>query len=438
MPRRNFYWLLGLTVVSLVCAAKVSRYGRVLSYALDQIDQRALEPVNQQSVFEGAVDGMMARLDDYSAYLSPKTLGDFEETLDAHFSGVGVEILLDPQSGQLTVGSPVVGSPAFEAGVRAGDRILRIDGKSTQGLSLDDASDRMRGEVGKPITLTILHQGETAPLDLKIVRREIHVSTVIGDTRNADGSWNYFVAGRDHVACVRVNSFSEKTEDDLKKTLDGLLRHGMRGLILDLRNNPGGRLDSAVGVCKLFIEPTAGDRGEIVRTRDRAGRTREVFFATKGGSLGRFPMVVLVNQFSASAAEIVAACLQDHHRAVIVGQRSFGKGTVQELIDLEPNQGVLKLTTSSYWRPSNKNIHRRRDAAPSDDWGVLPDPGYEVKVEGKELGKLARWRQQRDSFHPKPGGPSSPPGKDDVSQGYSDPQMDRALEAVSGQMKDMG
>ncbi len=435
MPRRNFYWLLGLSVVSLVCAAKVSRYGRVLSYALEQIDQRALEPVNQQSVFEGAVDGMMSRLDDYSAYLSPKTLGDFEERLVAHFSGVGVEILLDPQSGQLTVGSPVVGSPAFEAGIRAGDRIFRIDGKSTQGLSLYDASERMRGEVGKPITLTILHQGETTPLDLKIVRREVHVYTVIGDTRNADGSWNFFVPGRDHLACVRINSFSEKTEEELKQTLEGLLRQHMRGLILDLRNNPGGLLDSAVGVCNLFIEPTAGDRAEIVRTRDRAGRTREVFFAKKGRALGRFPMAVLVNQFSASASEIVAACLQDHHRAVIVGQRSFGKGTVQELIDLEPNEGVMKLTTSSYWRPSNKNIHRRRDAAPSDDWGVLPDPGYEVKVEGKELGRLARWRQQRDSFQPKPGGPSNPPGKDDVSQGYSDPQMDRALKYLDATCK---
>ncbi len=198
MPRRNFYCLLGLTVVSLICASKVSRYGRVMSYALEQIDQRALEPVNQESVFEGAVDGMMSRLDDYSAYISPKTLADFEEPLVAHFSGIGVEILLDAQSGQLTVGNPVLGGPAFEVGVRAGDRILRIDGKSTQGLSLADASDRMRGEVGKPITLTVLHQGETTPLDLKIVRREIQVSTVIGDTRNADGSWNYFLAGHDH------------------------------------------------------------------------------------------------------------------------------------------------------------------------------------------------------------------------------------------------
>jgi carboxyl-terminal processing protease len=433
MPRRNLYCLIALTIFSLLCIAKITPYGRVIAFAMDQMSQRALEKVDEQALFEGALEGMASRLDEYSDYVSPQVLRDFEESIDQKFVGVGVEILLDPATKQLTVASPLVGSPAYEAGIRAGDRILRIDGKSTQGLALEDASKRMRGEPDTQVKLTVLHQGDTDPVELDIVRREIHVDTVLGDTRNSNGSWNFFLNGWDRLGYVRINSFSETTEEELRKAVEELLRRKMRGVVLDLRNNPGGLLSSGIGVADLFVDPTDSNPAEIVSTRDREGNIREVHYATRDPKLGNdFPLVVMVNQLSASASEIVSACLQDNHRAKVVGQRSHGKGTVQELIDLEPGQGVLKLTTSSFWRPSGKNIHRTKSSQDSDQWGVSPDPGYEVKVEGKELGRLLRWRQRRDLS--KPNGPA-PSEKDDSDAGYFDPQLAKAIECLEKEIK---
>jgi carboxyl-terminal processing protease len=196
-------------------------------------------------------------------------------------------------------------------------------------------------------------------------------------------------------------------------------------LIFDLRNNPGGLLEAAIEVCDLFVAS-----GQIVSTRDRDERTIQAFDAQQEGTIGEFPMVVLVNQLSASASEIVAACLQDHDRAVVVGERTFGKGTVQELINLERPQGLLKLTTASYWRPSGKNIHRRKDATEDEDWGVSPDQGLEVIVEDEELRRLSQWRASRDQY--KPDG-ESPPAEDDS---YFDPQLAKAIQCVEDRMPD--
>lgn len=418
MPRRNLHILFAVAVISLVCSAKVSRFGRVLAYAMDEINTRCLETVDQQRLFEGAMEGMTSCLDEYSEYIPPAELGQFEETLDSQFRGIGIEIRLDPGTKQLIVASPLVGSPAYEAGVRAGDRILRIDGRSTQGLSLADAAQRMRGEPGEPVVLTVVHQGETQPVDIEIIRAVISVDTVLGDTRNADGSWNFWLEGHDRIGYVRINSFSERTENELRRALTWLLAHRMRGLVVDLRNNPGGLLASAINICDMLIPS-----GTIVTTRDRRGLVETAYEASGKGTFTDFPMVVLVNQFTASASEIVAACLQDHRRAVVVGQRSFGKGTVQEILDLEPGQGILKLTTASYWRPSGKNIHRAADAGEKDAWGVSPDPGYEVIVDGRELSNLLEWRAQRDLVKPRPGA-----ARISAPAPIADPQLAKAVE----------
>ncbi len=397
MPRRNLYLLFAAALVSIVCAQKVqsNRYGPVLVDVLDLIEHRALEPVSGSELFAGAMEGMTGKLDVYSGYIASEPYQEFQETMDQEFDGVGMEVMQDPQTKQLLVASPLAGTPAYDAGIRAGDKILRINGQSTQGMSLRETVRRMRGKKGEPVTLTVLHEGAEKPDDITIVRAVIHVDSVLGDTRNSDGSWNYFLAGSDRIGYLRVNSFGEKTADEMSEALKGLSKQGMRGLILDLRDNPGGLVDAAVKVCDLFI-----DSGVIVTTRTRGGEIRRAYSATTTGAYTKMPLAVLVNKYSASASEIVAACLQDYSRAVIVGQRTWGKGTVQEVIDLEEGQGALRLTTASYWRPSGRNIHRAKDAGDADAWGVLPNPGYEVVVAGDELSQWVRWRRDRDLRKP--------------------------------------
>ncbi len=420
MPRRNLHILWLAAVVCLACYVKVDRQGRTFVFALNEVESRSLEEVDRQELFEGAMEGMMSRLDDYSAFISPDILEEFQQTLDQQFGGVGIQILLDPDTKQLTVATPLVDSPAYEAGIRAGDRILRIAGESTKGLSLEDAAARMRGKPGEPVTLTVLHREESSPVEIQIVRAIIREDAVLGDTRNADGSWNYFLEGHDKLAYVRINTFGERTSEKLRAVLRKLDERGTRGLILDLRNDPGGLLLAAVDVCDLFI-----DSGIIVTTRGRNGRVRRAISATGRGPYGELPIAVLVNRYSASASEIVAACLQDHDRAIVVGERTYGKGTVQEIIELEGSQGAIKLTTSSYWRPSGRNIHRLRHAGDDDDWGVSPDPGYEVKLEDKELAKLLRWRLRRDIYRPA----STGVAEEEEDGLAADPQLVRAIDS---------
>jgi len=424
MARRNLYWLIAVAVVSLICYQKVqnNRYGRIVADAMNQVQRRYLEPVEPSDLFDGAMAGMISRLDDpYSEYISAKLLPEFTEVLDREFGGLGMQVSQDPKTGQLTVASPLVGTPAYRAGIRAGDAILRIDDQSTQGLSLPEAVKRMRGKVGDPVTVTVLHEGEEKPVEIKIVREIIRVDSVLGDTRHADGSWNFFLEGHDRIGYLRINTFAKETVEELTRTLRWLTAHEMRALVLDLRDNPGGLLSAAIETCDLFI-----DSGTIVTTRGRdRQQIRQVYTATGRGTFLSFPMAVIVNRFSASASEIVAACLQDHHRAVIVGQRTLGKGTVQDLIGLEDGQGALKLTTASYWRPSGKNIHKGKQAGEDDEWGVTPDEGYRMIVEGEALTKLKLQRLQRDVY--KRAGSETEP--------FADPQLAKAVEYLDQQLQ---
>ena len=368
MPRRNLLWLLFIAVASLACyhCVQHNRYGRAVGDVFDEISRHYYEPVDNDSLFQGAVEGMVERLkDDYSAYIPPTEQKAFDASINKRFEGVGMQVVLDPKTKQLTVVTPMAGSPAFEAGVRAGDVVLKIDGRGTQGMSLDEAVKLIQGDPGTSVALSILHEGQQKPVGVEVVRRMIEVDTVRGDRRNADGLWDFFLPGHDRIGYVRITGFAEKTADDLRQAIDWLTARNMRALILDLRDNPGGLLTSAAEVCDIFI-----DSGVIVATRGREGQIRQVMVASGKGPFTRFPPVaVLVNQDSASASEIVAACLQDHGRATIVGQRTYGKGTVQEVSDLGDDRGELKLTVAGYWRPSNKNIHRRRGAGENDVLG---------------------------------------------------------------------
>jgi carboxyl-terminal processing protease len=427
MPRRNFWLMTTLLVVCLACHVRANRYGQIFSYAIDQVFRRSLEPITERKLLEGGLTGMMEELDDqHSVYIRPKVVEKLRQTLDPKFAGVGVEIVLDPATKQLTVASPLFGAPAYEAGVRTRDKILRIDGRSTQGLSLEDASDLMRGKSGTAVVLTVQHEGESQPVEIRIVRADIRVSTVLGDTRNADGSWNYFLEGHDRIGYVPIPAFAEQTGEELQRVLDRLLTEKMRGLVLDLRDDPGGVLQVAVRICDLFIRS-----GVIVTTRARDGVVRQSFEAADEGTLPDFPMAVLVNNYSASASEIVAACLQDHGRAVIVGQRTFGKGTVQEIVDLPGDEGAVKVTTASYWRPSEKNINRGKDARESDEWGVTPNPGYEVKLEGDQLASLVRWRHERSTSRPSNTEKAAPKPAERKLPTDVDPQLAKAVQYLA-------
>ncbi len=386
-----------MMLVALLCYQRVQKnpYARPLANAMTMIENQYLEPIPAPGLFEGAMRGMIGKLDEHSNYIPPADLQGFQETIDQQFTGVGMSLALDPQTKQLTVLGPLVGSPAYKAGVRAGDQLLRINGDSTQGMSLQEAVQLLRGKAGDPVTLAVLHEGETKPTEMKIVREIIHVDSVLGDKRAANGSWNFFLEGHDRIGYIRISSFTDTTAGEMEHALDWLSEHDARGLVLDLRDDPGGYLDAAIDVCDLLI-----DSGVIVTTRGRDGRISHTYVASGKGRFTDLPMAVLVNQQSASAAEIVAACLQDHHRATVVGQRSYGKGTVQKLIDLEKDCGAMKLTTASYWRPSGKNIHRPPNAGASADWGVSPDPRGKVDMTADEQNRWRAWRAQRDLFAP--------------------------------------
>lgn len=444
MPRRNLLVIIVVIALSLVCYQNVqhSRYGRILVDSMKLIEQRYVKPVASQELFEGAMEGMVDRLGDpHSSYISPADLETFTSIIDQEFGGVGIEVTLDPDTKQLIVGRPFVGSPAYRAGVRAGDKILAVNGTSIKGMALEDTVKLMRGKLGEAVVLRLLHEGETEPVDLKIVREKIHVDTVLGDLHNPDGSWNFFLDGEDRIGYLRINNFGKDTSDELQAALAWLKDHDMRALVLDLRDNPGGLLDAAVDICDLFVA-----KGDIVTTRGRnADQIQQRYRATGAAEYVNFPMAVLVNRNSASASEIVAACLQDHGRAVVVGERTYGKGTVQEVVELMDHCGALRLTTASYWRPSGKNINRPHTAQKPEpqadeaddgepekgaeekgkktgdeeqEWGVTPNAGYEVLVKGKDRAKLLKERLSRD-LKKQNGEPL---------EALSDPQLNKALD----------
>ncbi len=424
MPRSNLHLLVAVGLLSLVCygrARSVNRveYGRMQKTFGDvmyYIEHYYIRPVDRRQVFEAALEGMTRPLDEYSNYIPPAKHSFFRETLNQQFGGVGIQVTRDEQTGHLEVVTPLVGTPAHEAGLMPGDIILRIDEHDAVGVSLEQAVLWMRGPPGQPVRLRLRRPAQQREFEVTIVRQIIHVPTVLGDRYNEDGSWNFTLEADPRIGYIRILSFSQHTVEELRRALDACIEAGVQGIVLDLRYNPGGLLQAAIEISDLFLS-----EGVIVSTRYR--RQQEQVYRARPEAYPSLPLAVLVNGYSASASEIVAACLQDHHRAIIVGQRTFGKGSVQELFELEDQRSALKLTVGTYHRPSGKNIHRFPDMGPEDTWGVLPDTGYEVPLEGEELDRALRWRRQRDVF---------PPQKQDDPK-YLDPQLRRAVEAVRRQ-----
>ncbi|NOX55259.1 MAG: S41 family peptidase [Planctomycetes bacterium] len=392
---------------------------RVLVDTFDEIERNYVKEVDRRKLIEAAIRGMLSELDPYSDYISPEELSYFNQQVEQEFGGIGIQVQLHPTTRRLMVMTPLPGTPAYRAGVRAGDIIMEIEGESTEGMSLSDAVKRLKGKPGEKVTIGVLHEGAKEIEQITIVRDVIHVPTVLGDKYNPDGSWDFMIDRDRKIAYVRLTHFGRHSAEELRRALDRLLADGMRGLILDLRFNPGGLLSQAVKIADMFIS-----EGTIVSTHGRNSPKR-VWKATKEGTLPNFPMAVLVNRFSASASEIVSACLQDHNRAVIIGERTWGKGSVQNIIELEGGRSALKLTTAGYLRPSGKNIHRFKNAKPNDDWGVKPDDGYEVKLSAEEMRRLVEYRRKRDVLSE-----NGPPKTD-----FVDRQLQKALEYIIGRLE---
>jgi carboxyl-terminal processing protease len=389
---------------------------KTLVDALDQVERNYVKQVDRRELFEGAIKGVLSKLDPYSSYIPPDELSRFRSTVESEFGGIGIQIAID--GGQLKVLSPLVGTPAYRAGLTAGDRILEIEGKSTDGLSLDEAVARLKGKEGSTVTLTLVHPGKSRKEKTTIVRERIHVETVLGDRRKSDDSWDLMLDPQEKIGYVRLSAFSRDSAAELRAALEELQGQKVRGLILDLRFNPGGLLSSAIEVSNLFIS-----KGRIVSTKGRSTPER-VWNAHKNGAFEGFPMAVLVNRYSASASEIVAACLQDHQRAVIMGERTWGKGSVQNVIELENGRSALKLTTASYRRPSGKNIHRFEDSKESDEWGVKPNQGFELKLGESDIVRYLQDRRQRDIVRPNHAASKTSPAADSQAEDSADDETE--------------
>jgi carboxyl-terminal processing protease len=400
MPRRNFYTIMVVGVVSLFClqathGAKpkdemMELYGLFVD-AVEQVESHYVRPVDRRELLESALKGMLQNLDPHSAFINTSEWKQFKKQIEGRFGGIGIQVGMDSDVNRLKVIAPMVGTPAYEAGILAGDLIMEIDGHSTEGMIPDKAVEVLVGRPGTPVTLSVLHEGDDKIEKITMNRAIIDVPSVLGDGRKADDNWDFMYDKDNKIGYVRISSFIQNTTDELKRALVDLKAQGMRGLVLDLRDNPGGLLSAAVEISDMFVTD-----GLIVSTKGH-NTVSKTYDAQKEGTYEDFPMVVLVNRNSASAAEIVSACLQDHKRAKVVGERSYGKGSVQNIIELEDGNSVLKLTVATYQRPSGKNIHKFKDAKDSDEWGVSPDPGLEVKLSRRDYETWFLGRRDRDT-----------------------------------------
>ncbi|NDF14386.1 S41 family peptidase [bacterium] len=329
------------------------------------VEKNYVDPVQNDVLMNGAIKGMLETLDPHSNFLTPEVYRDMKIDTSGRFGGIGIEVGMKDDI--LTVLAPLEDSPAWKAGILPGDRIVKINGESTKGYTLSEAISRMRGKNGTSVVLTVFRKGWSAFKNISLKRQEIKIRSVRSEIM--EPGYGY----------VRLSSFNESAAKDVKQAIEGLEKKGkLQGLVFDLRMNPGGLLDQAVEVASLFI-----DEGVVVSTLGRDPSQKEVRTARKGMARKDLPLLVLVNSSTASAAEIVAAALQDHHRAMIVGDTTFGKGSVQTIIDLGNEMG-LKLTIARYYSPSGTSIQEK---------GVVPDiflDEYDPKL-------LAQARIRRES-----------------------------------------
>ena len=391
---------------------------RAFAEIFGRIKQDYVEPVDDHELLDYAIRGMLSGLDPHSAYLNPEEFRELKVGTSGEFGGLGLEVGME--NGFIKVISPIDDTPAQRAGVKAGDLIIRLDGNPVKGMNLNEAVKLMRGKPGAELLLTIVRDGEDKPLEITVVRDVIKVASV--KSRMLEEGFGY----------LRISHFQSRTNEDMLKAISKLKRKSggrLKGLVLDLRNNPGGVLNGAVAVSDAFLT-----EGLIVYTQGRQENSRLNFTATPDDSIAGAPIVVLVNGGSASASEIVAGALQDHKRAVIMGDQTFGKGSVQTIVPVNQNAAV-KLTTARYFTPSGRSIQAE---------GIVPDIKLsDVKVTAVEGSDALRLKEADLSGHLENGNGDGKPGKkktgksgkDGASKGIlaqEDYQLSEALNLLKG------
>ncbi len=388
---------------------KIETFTNILSI----VRKNYVDEVSTSDLIEGAINGMLNSLDPHSAYLTPDLYKELQIDTKGTFGGLGIEITI--RDGVLTVVSPIEDTPAFRAGIKAGDQIVKINGEFSKDMSLIEAVKRLRGPKGTTVVVSIKREGMPELFDVKITREIIRIKSV--KFRTLEPGYGY----------VRVTQFQEGTDRDIERALESLVKESgsLDGLVLDLRNNPGGLLSQAVRVADLFL-----DSGLVVYTDGRLESQKQKYFARRPGSFVDFPIVVLVNGGSASASEIVAGALQDHKRGLVLGTETFGKGSVQTILPL-PNNSALRLTTAKYFTPNGRSIQ---------ETGIKPDIVVEnvrlAKVEEGKKDNLHAIREENLPRHfkhdkDKGAGKSEEAGPEiKVGEMGKDPQLDHALELL--------
>ncbi len=435
MPPRHLNVILITAAISLLCyfTHRRTRSAMLVGDALNLIDAYYVDPVDRTELLTSAMSGLTEGLDEHTEYISNEAYETFQDSIHQEFAGIGIYVEPSPEEGPVRVVTPLVGSPALAAGLLPGDEIMQVDGEDVSSLSLREVSLRLKGPIGTTVRLTVRRKDEQ--IEVSIERGRIELESIVGDYRDDQNAWVFRLRDDDSMAYLRLTSFGEKTVDELRRALVAL-DNKFDSLVLDLRGNGGGLLNAAVEVSDMFL-----DSGNIVSTRIRGGVIEDTFDATAGTLVNRDkPMAILIDGHSASASEIVAASLQDNDRATIVGTRSYGKGTVQNILPLQYGRSALRLTVARYYRPSGVNIHRSKDAKDDEAWGVSPHENAVIGLEEESLKKITqRWREAAypslvgvaddDEITDAKG--KTPPQEKGPATGLSvDPQLHRAVELL--------
>ncbi|HEY8503246.1 MAG TPA: S41 family peptidase [Gemmataceae bacterium] len=384
---------------------------------------------------------MMLKLDDpYTSYIDREQVKRIESQLKGQFTGIGIQIRRDLVRDGLLVVTPIKDSPAYKAGLKAGDLITSIirevdsEGQklpepeviSTRGMKVDEAVKKILGKEGTKVKVEVQREGATDPITFELTRARVEVESVLGWQRKPDDTWDFWVDPQSKIGYIHLTQFARSSYEDMRKAVEAMVKDGLKGLVIDLRFNPGGYLDTAVDICDMFI-----DDGLIVSIKPRVGLERP-FTGQQEGSLLDFPMVVLINGASASGSEILAACLQDHGRAVVMGERSYGKGSVQNIQGFGPTGAEIKLTTATFWRPSGKNLNKASTkGGEEEDWGVRPNKGFELKLSRMERDLLSDRMRDREIIPRR----DLPKKEKEKEKEFTDKQLQTALDYLREQIK---